>query len=386
MKYTYHYMAEPFDVLFFRNNKAFDFGEWYSEGFFPPLPSTFQGFVRTSILLRHNLLTKGQVKWSEAKPLIGDHENFPLDLRGPFLSSTAAVGGFYFPTPRDIIKEKDNNGSHRARQIQLSQSSIETDLGPLYFAAESGKLKLLNFEQDFIRDQDLLTYRMTGKFCLTEEAVVFTEARFGIALQANKQVEEHRFYLTPYQRLNQHIALYFQLKSNKQIHDLTNQHSRLGSEGRGAVIRATKRQLSLKMPDDFYRELAKARRFKMIFLQPAILPEDFNLFNNLNGIAIGNVNVRLLYAATDQRLKISGVDFKNTSSNPAGHKSRNSKNYKLKTMDNAIPEGSVFYFEILNDQDDATIAASLKDLDDSKIAHGNYSAMGYNHIVLGKII
>jgi len=380
----YQYLVEPFDVLFFRNNKAFDFGDWYSEGFFPPMPSTFQGFVRTSILLRYNLISNGKVNYKQAEKLIGDHKEFPLDLRGPFLLNTASNRHFYFVTPKDIVKEKENNG-HHARQIRLSDQPIGSDLGTLYYAAESGKYRLLHFEQPFIDGEAFAAYRRTGSFCVNEDKAVFTEEHYGIALKDNKQVEEHRFYLTPYQRLNQQVALYFELKSHQEIKDLNNQYSRLGSEGRGAVIQATDQRLNLKMPENFYEELAQAGRFKMIFLQPGILPEDLNIFDIQGNITIGNLNLKLLYAAMDYNLKISGVDFKQTSTNPAGHKNLKKDNYRLKPMVNALPACSVFYFGILNNDQQET-ARRLKELDDSKIPNGNYSAMGYNHIVLGKII
>jgi len=391
MKYQYQYLVEPFDVLFFRNNKAFDFGDWYSEGFFPPLPSTFQGFVRTSILLLHKFLTNGKVKWRRAKNLIGDENEFPLDLRGPFLCATTAAQHFYFVTPRDLIKEKGKNG-HCGRQIRLSENPISTDIGDLYFAAEAGKPRFLTFEQSFINSEEFNAYRTKGSFCIDSRDVVLSEEHYGIALKPDKQVEEHHFYVTPYQRLNQNVALYFQLKSNEKIKNLTHQYSRLGSEGRGAVIRDTDHGLSLKMSDSFYLELAREKKFKLIFLQPGILPDDFKLFKVRNGITVMNSviiadsELQVLYAAMDGKLKISGVDYKNKSKNPSGHKSQNKENYQLKPMMNAIPAGSVFYFQILNNTNEDKTAEKLKELDDSKIGNSNYSRMGYNHIVLGKII
>jgi len=146
------------------------------------------------------------------------------------------------------------------------------------------------------------------------------------------------------------------------------------------------------MSDSFYLELAREKKFKLIFLQPGILPDDFKLFKVRNGITVMNSviiadsELQVLYAAMDGKLKISGVDYKNKSKNPSGHKSQNKENYQLKPMMNAIPAGSVFYFQILNNTNEDKTAEKLKELDDSKIGNSNYSRMGYNHIVLGKII
>ncbi|MFQ5751223.1 MAG: type III-B CRISPR module-associated Cmr3 family protein [bacterium] len=382
-KNIYHYLADPFDVLYFRNNKAFDFGEWYSEGIFPPLPSTFQGFVRTSMLLRNGWLNKGHVDWEKAKSIIGDDNDFPFEIIGPYLF--ASESHCHFLSPRDIILE--DSDVKRARQIKLSPSPVKTDLAALYYPQEKEKADYLCYDGGVISTNDLTEYRRFGSFCYHNKSLSQIEEHYGIQLQENKSVEEHRFYLTPYQRLSQNVSLYFQIRHSEELKDLSNQTGRLGSEGRGAVIQATDHALNLKLDDSFYKDLAKDKKFKLILLQPSIFKENWLPFPKCENegdawvLEYEGLKLKLLYAQTDTSLKISGMNFKDKQSNSNGE-----TRYGLKPMVNAVPAGSVYYFEILNDSNTNDLHEILRNLDDSKIPCGSYSNMGYNHVVIGKIV
>lgn len=395
-KKVQHYLVKPFDVLFFRNNRAFDFGEWYSEGIFPPLPSTFQGFVRTSILRKMNLFdTAGKINWDEAKEIIGDDKDFPFDLRGPFLFSESDE--WFFPAPRDLLLDETNG---EARQTRISSKMIQTDIGSFCFSRDSQKSYYLCFDDETVPLRKFNEYRRFGKYCYQPVKPVATEEHFGIKLQyeninnnrKTKKAHDHHFYLTPYKRLSENAAFYFSLQHNIKNLDLNGQHGRLGSEARGAVVESCSQQLHLKLEDSFYRELAEQMQFKLILLQPGIFKTNWLPFErktddkNKENIQLtyNGLSLQLIFVQTDQKLKISGMNFK-----VHNKESGNDFQYNLKAMLNAVPAGAVYYFKILADHiDKEHIAETLGKLDDSKLQSGNekYPKMGYNHVVLGKII
>jgi CRISPR-associated protein Cmr3 len=388
------YLVRPFDVCFFRDNRAFDLGEWYSEGIFPPLPSTFQGFVRTCILHKKNLIQpNGTIDWAQAGNLIGDDGTFPFNLIGPFIYSSEAQ--WLFLPPRDAVVRDGKE----VYQIQLSDEPMKTDIGNLHYALDSPKSFYLSYADDFITSDSFNDYRRYGKFCPRSPKAVEKENHYGIKLEyrdtirnrETKKAHDHHFYLTPYHRLHEHAAFYFNLHHNITDLDLAGQSGRLGSESRGAIINTFDKNLSLKLEDGFYNELAQERRLKIILLQPGIFPEDWLPFqkepseDNKEVILVKykDLSLQLLYAQTGHYHKISGLNFKAPTNN--GTPSR--VEYSLKKMVHGVPAGSVYYFKILEDSlSNEEVAASLKDLDDSKIEHAEYSKMGYNHVVLGKII
>lgn len=386
---TWHYLVHPFDVLFFRKNKPFDFGDWYSEGFFPPLPSTFQGFIRTSILMKHHQLQGGRLSPDAAK-LVGDDQQFPLDISGPFLF-TVQQKNWYFPTPRDVVVDRNGGTTITGgRQIRLSPDSIACDLGSLHYPDEKEKAEYLWYSGAFLSDDQINQYRKQGTFSWNNcNPVYHEEEHYGIQLKKNKSIEEHRFYLTPYKRLGKEVAFYFKLESEKSYLDLTGQYSRLGSEGRGAIIEKTDQQLNLTLDDSFYEELAQSKKCKFIFLQPAILPPEFLPFQeaghaeslSFKPINWNGLQLKPIYATMGERLKIGGISFIRITTNPHNSKT----NYGLKPMVNALPAGSVFYFHIENADNIQNLAETLQQLDGGKVPFENYHKMGYNQFVLGKI-
>ena len=391
-KKAYHYLVAPFDVLFFRNNRAFDFGEWYSEGLFPPLPSTFQGFVRTSILLKNGLIDPNGDLKSNATSVVGDNKNFPFELQGPYLLFTKS-GHHFFITPADIVLGTENN-CPIARQIQLSPSAIQTDIGLLNYADEPYKIAYLHYSNIFISMKNFENYRRYGKFIPRETEIVKTEEHFGIRLEPKtKTAAEHHFYLTPFKRLMSNVFFYFSISSEnhtKFIGNLAGQYGRLGSEGRGVVIQNSDKELNLRLDDEFYQQLANEKKFKIILLQPGIFPDGWLPFRKVSHsdsqdiiMEHENIQLKLMYVSMPQNFfKISGMNFRSAKTN---------KGYSLKPMVNAVPPGTVYYFEVINCDDTASLMEFFKKLDGAKIRiqgdpNDIYVKMGYNQVVLGKII
>ena len=395
MTHKKSYLVKPFDVLFFRDNKAFDFGEWYSEGIFPPYPSTFQGLVRTSILAKNNLIDNNGKLISEqkAKNLVGDDSIFPFEIEGPFICDGEKI---FLPTPKDIVKDNGNSW----KQITISKGKIQSDLRiPLHFSDEKVKIKHLFYQNDVISLQELKNYRLKGRIQQNRDRQPFKiEDHVGIKLDLDqpnpkKKTQEHYFYLTPFIRMQKDAGFYFTISSQNNNDDkinLNRLHGRLGSEGRGVVFEENNKILSsLKLENNFYNNLANDKKFKLILLTPGIfengwLPFMWNndsLYVNFNN---NTIELNLLFATNNMPLRISG--YSQLKQKQEGFDNNKKRGKAVKPQVLAVPAGSVYYFEIAKESDEEILKEWLISLDGSKIENGIYSAMGYNQIVLGKII
>jgi CRISPR/Cas system CMR-associated protein Cmr3 (group 5 of RAMP superfamily) len=377
------YFVKPFDVLFFRGNKSFDLGEWYSGGIFPPLPSTFQGFVRTSILKKAALIKdNGELKdMQQAEAIVGNDSSIPFDLTGPFVYD----GEIYVQTPLDLLYENS--------RLKLPDLSNETYLNDLSF-----KLHTLNLQGKAYWGRDkacLLPNNTFARYRLGNSPLdifpspVEIEDHVGITLdygeapKRNKRAVDNRFYMTPYRRLKDSSRLLFSTSCSE---DLDNLSGKLGSESRGAQMRKTGNDISFKMANAFYEEIVSSEkgRFKLVLLQPGVfksgwLPFPGKIINDEMILDYAGLKLKLLYARTTKNLRISGFSFRNLKLND-----ESKRGIGLKPMLNAVPAGAVYYFEIQNPS--SSTATTLKSLDDSKLSNVPYSQMGFNHVILAKII
>ncbi len=385
------FLAKPFDVLFFRDNKAFDFGEWYSEGIFPPYPSTFQGLIRTNILMQNKMIdNQGKLKnHNEAEKLVGNDLQFPFEIEGPFVSYDNQL---YFPTPKDIIQVNKT----KAKQSQLSSVTMQSDVGlDLFYSDHSVKEKFLHFSQSLLCMDLFNEYRRNGEIKdISREGPYEFEQRVGIKLDLDcippqKKNEEGHYYMTHFIRMHHNGSLFFSISGNGQF-DFHNQYGRLGSEGRGVYFEKTGNLLSkIKLENKFYEELAKNRKFKIILLTHGIFKYGWLPFKKADNniieadFADKKILLKLIFAANDMPLRISG--YSQLKQKKAGY-GKAGRGYAVKKQVIAVPAGSVFYFDIPSQNiDEAILADWLKALDVSKIENGKYSSMGYNQIAIGKI-
>lgn len=381
------YLVQPFDVLYFRGNKSFDFGEWYSEGIFPPYPSTFQGFVRTLILNQNNHFDNcgNLVNPTKAEELVGNDNLLPWEITGPFLFNDDQ---FYLPTPFDIHIPQNQNTE--GVQIKLSDEMKLTDLGvKLYSAWFANKASYLNWTNKYCNLEVLNQYRKNGKISLStnEKKIIFKEQHIGIKLkyrnadQKIKKAEESLYYMTHYTRFDKDTRFYFQIE-----YDLNERFGKLGSEGRAAKIENCTNQLDFAMDDDFYDQIIEDNKFKLILIQPGIFKSGWLPFTDIQtGNGFQHVNyldrmLKLLYARTEGICKISGMSLKKQQ-NGQGDK----YDVGLKPMLNAVPAGAVYYFEIEESVNPQELKNLLKSLDGRKIENKPYSDMGFNQVVIGRV-
>ncbi|MDP8241002.1 MAG: type III-B CRISPR module-associated protein Cmr3 [Candidatus Hatepunaea meridiana] len=396
------YLVKPFDVLFFRDNKAFNFGEWFTEGIFPPLASTFQGLIRTTILVQNNKIgPDGKlIDVKEAEDLVGNDINFPLDILGPFIHNGKKL---FIPTPKDtvVIQDGDSKEIKEYRQLRLSKKKnlISSDLELfLHYSIDNPKTKHLFWSTPNIPIELFNKYRQSGILNQSEveecEQPYSAEDHIGIELEYKsgkerfKKTKEGQFYMTKYHRFKNGGGLYFAIKNkNSTIEkfELNGKYGKLGSEGRGVSIESVKTGINLKQDDSFYTGIAQKRKFKIILLTPGIFPNGW-----LPIEPDDKISFHLIYAITDSPMKISGYSqLKQKDAkigNDVGFGKEKTRGYGVKPQVKAVPAGAVYYFEVDNSLSEETIAAWLKSIDGSKIDNDQYSRMGYNHIAVGKII
>ncbi|MBT9174942.1 MAG: hypothetical protein DDT22_00608 [candidate division WS2 bacterium] len=385
------YIVKPYDVLFFRGNKSFHFGQWYTEGVFPPYPSTFQGFIRSKLLCDNDLIdSSGRLiedKASEIKNLIGNDDNFPLNITGPYLINTK-TGDIYFKTPADLFR-KTAGCDICYSAFPSKDTRLESDLEFFLSCPDIPGDKPEKFSPpEYISLQELIQYRTVltdikvspSKLYLTEDRVVIAINDKELA-NKNRVVYEGRFCVTPYNRLKNSTGFYCHIDRK-----IPSGSCKLGSESRLVYIQKLSsdnivEEWLKKSRDELISEICKTKTFRLVLLQHGIfkngwLPFEFSTEDNRLVAAVEGLKIELVFAFTGVPLKISGYSFIKSKSNTQ-------KDITLKPMVNAVSAGSVYMFRIINGCTEENIKAFVEKYDNNKIDHPLYSNMGYNHLILG---
>lgn len=385
------YIVKPYDVLFFRGNKSFHFGQWYTEGVFPPYPSTFQGFIRSKLLHDNNFLEpSGKLKngqGQKASELVGNDDIFPLNITGPYLINTEK-GDIYFKTPRDLFRRVAGcdicDSAFPKKEIPL-----ESDREFLLSCPDIPEGKPDKFSPpEYISLTNLINYRTALKGinvpmiepCYTEDRVVIDIDDEKLR-DKNRVVHGGRFCVTPYNRIKHDVGFYCYVDR-----EINRGSLKFGSESHLAYIE----QLSsgniieekLKASrDELISKILKTKTFRMILLQHGIFqngwfPFNYSINNSRLVAEVNGMKLELVFTFTEAPLKISGYSIiKNKGKTQAG--------ILLKPMVKSVPAGSVYMFKITNGYTEENIKAFIEKYDNKKIDYLHYSKMGYNHIIFG---
>lgn len=384
------YIIKPYDVLFFRGNKSFHFGEWRTEGVFPPYPSTFQGFVRSKLLVDAHLIDhNGSLKDAErAKELIGDDEIMSVDITGPYLMDTITQE-IYFKTPADLFRKAEGCDMCYSA-FPLKWEPLESDYGFDLCCPNIPEGKLDHqYPPEFISLSEIGDYRLSlEEIKITENDLFTTEDRVGIALDTtklrvnNRVVEQTKFYTTPYNRLRNHVGLYCSLDKT-----LADGALKLGSESHLVHIRnidtgGILEQKLKQSRDALMKEIIKTKTFRLILLQHGVFEHSWTPFRQMkektNMFEADGLKLELLFAFIQPPHKVSGYSFeKNT-------KTTTQQGISLKPMKHAVPAGAVYLFRISDEATEATIKTFVDNYDNGKIEKNTpYAKMGFNHVILG---
>lgn len=384
------YMIKPYDVLFFRGNKSFHFGEWRTEGVFPPYPSTFQGFVRNKLLVDDNLIDhNGSLKDAgRAKERIGNDETMVVDITGPYLMDTITQE-IYFKTPADLFrKAKDCDTCYSAFPDKIDPLKSDHGFDLCCPKIPDGKLDPL-YPPEFISLSEIGNYRLSlEEIKITGNELFTTEDRVGIALDTtklranNRTVEETKFYTTPYNRLRDHAGFYCSLDK-----PLADGSLKLGSESHlvqvsGIAADCMIEQRLKQSRDALVAKIMNTKTFRLILLQHGIFDLGWMPFKQTvaekNIFEADGLTLELLFAFIQPPLKISGYSFeKNPKTTPQ-------QGISLKPMKHAVPAGAVYMFRISGEATESTIKTFVDNYDNGKIAKNTpYAKMGFNHVMLG---
>ena len=386
-----YYAVYPYNVLFFRGNKAFHFGEWLTEGVFPPLPSTFQGFVRSKILQDNDLLDEhGRLKMDaeiQSKGLVGDDNESNVDIIGPYLRYQES-GDIFMKTPADIFKQEPGFGS----VVSHLGSPIATDLDFNLCSLALPKEKWESVTPpEYISLKDLCKYRLGDmSFRFMEEEFYKTETRTGISLNygndGRRQTQEGRYFATPYNRLSDNVSLCFGIQAKNGNDIQLRGTSKIGSESH-LVYADPLKDLSMEniiheSREQLVNKIEETKTLKMILLQPGIFKKGWFPFEGKteNGwltAEVGGLKIKLLFALTGNPLNISGYSYRKNNISTA------QKNINVKPNLQAVPTGSVYVFQILNNGNcKSEINAFIEAYDWRKINNEPYSNMGFNQVIM----
>ncbi len=129
------FLVRPLDTVWFRGPRPFVAGEDSADpGLFPPTPWTFQGLVRTRLLLAALPGDLDRVDRRTIAELVGPPDRFPEGwrLEGPFPAGETAAGelGPWLPAPRFLLAAEGGGEPLQARPAPARPEGILSDLAP----------------------------------------------------------------------------------------------------------------------------------------------------------------------------------------------------------------------------------------------------------------
>jgi CRISPR-associated protein Cmr3 len=339
---------EPNDVLMFRDGKPFSRGDdHYARGIFPPFPSTFYGAIRSKILSekypQYESYQKG-VMPDDIKIEIGTNSAYgSLTITNFILARRESKGiNPIFPIPKDIvkIKGKDKKDLFILKPEEQLKNQINFNLP----VASLTNLWLKN-EDPFEEINDFISLKMLDKYLqgdipdetIDKNDLYQKEERVGIAKdRIRKAAATGLLYSVEYFRLKQEVGFIVELSGVKSLPK--EGLLRLGGDHRSAFYK----EVSFQMLDAevIKKKVNNTRRFKLILLTPAIfnngwLPDWIDVRSG-EGL-INGISLKAVSAAIGKPLYAGGFDFVKG---------------KPKDMKKAVPQGSVYYFEITHGSTD----------------------------------
>ena len=333
---------KPFDTLYFRTGRPFTMGsETWADIMFPPSPSTFYGAIRSFLIFQRGGLKEFEEKgYEDIGKIIKDKNGERIVKKG-----TLRISGLFlyksellFPSPLDLVekdkKEKDKKliplTLINRPKIFISDYPLKKVLiyKPKEKAEEpSGWLTSINFK-------DYLKNRKKEFNFLKHNELYLQEPKIGIAREPETLTsKEGHLYRIPMIRLNKKVSFVL------EIDDLSDKYPfpeegifQLGGEGRGVRYEIVEKSIlnSLKnLEFKFENNL-----FKIYLATPAIFENGWFpkwIKDDYSGEYKG-LRIKLIACAIGRPLFIGGWDM-----------AKNSP----KSMQKAVPPGSVYYFEVV---------------------------------------
>ncbi|WP_347489262.1 type III-B CRISPR module-associated protein Cmr3 [Desulfoscipio sp. XC116] len=366
-----YYEIEALDTLFFRDAAPFDAtADVYGKSMFPPLPSVYAGALRSCYFAHH----------MESFVRAGEEDDPTRDLEIG-LTCFKQEEDFLFPLPMDVavkeIKEEGTSSKYSANTLTL-QRAKEISSHPLPYVLRQEELtrsgKDIDLPGGFYIDHNVLNAYLQDQkkslVCKPLADFISSEARIGIKIDRNTGMsEESMFYqirtVRPINQQNKRITLFVETSGV----DLPQQAViKIGGESKASQLTAVSTKPEFKM------EASSSQYFKLYMATPAIFsggwlpdwgfeePDYIGTYKQDNA----EIKVKLRAAAIGRYAGVGGFDMKKG---------------RPKAMRYAVPAGSVYYFELLQE---GTFADAMELLHGKKIS-SERSNEGFGFCLIGKV-
>ncbi len=368
---------KPQDTLFFRTGRPFSMGaETWVDYVFPPNPSTFYGAIRTFLIFHRSSLCNFLNSRGEEelfKDIGTKNKKGTLKIYGPFLYDEKSFS-LLLPVPADLVKVKVKISRKEDEKLVPVSFQKKPDIVFSDYPFEMGLIFKGNEKvkeiTGFIDDISLKEY-LEGKnkeFSFLEKKEIFEEEwKIGIKRERKtKTSEEGHIYRVPMLRLKSGINFLIKIERAEEFPERG--VLQLGAEGKVVKFEVLKEN-PLEQLKDINFEM-KDGIFKLYFLTPAIfkngwIPDWINrdtLEGEFNGI-----RVKLIGVALKKYKHIGGWDLANK---------------RPKPMYKAVPEGSVYYFEVLNGAAENKVKSAFH----LKTVSDKYPEEGFGVAMVGGIV
>ena len=369
------YKITPNDTLFFRGGMPFTMGaESWTEIIFPPNPSTLYGAIRTWLIFAKGSLKdfkEGRFKEELGMPKTNNLDiKGSLKIKGPILLK----GELLFPSPLDLLKNKENKRDNILEFLTFSEKPdifiSDYQMDGILLWKGVGHMEEAEGYITAIYLGDYLSGRKSLRLTEKDELYI-VESKIGIARnRVTKTTVKGHLYHVPMIRLKDEklrgdvsIAVWIEGVEDVPESGII----QIGGEGKTAKIE--------KMESDLLQEIEDTslnlnnKLFIVYLATPAIfekgyLPKWIDE-NSFEGSYCG-INLKLISCAIGKYRLIGGWDMAEN---------------KPKPMRRAVPAGSVYYFQILDDSD----VQKVKDVFHFKNISDIYPEEGYGLTFIGGV-
>ncbi len=321
-------LIKPFDTLFFRDGKPFSLGEeTIANTLSLPYPSTIYGAILSAYIAQNNLPLTQETLNKLRKNLkilnIALYDEITKNL--------------LYPAPYDLVSKKEESYSN-LYPLYLNDSTLSNVNLPKIPMFEDGNVE--NFK-GFIYQQDFENYLLSNSDVIDKVSIneiITSEYKIGIGInQTTNSVEESKLYRIQLIRLRNQEDIKIKIFVDFEGLDLNDEgYLKLGGENKIVYYKRLNENI-----DEEIKTInidGNLSIFKLYLLTPVVFKNGY-LAEWMNSKEFQKfkpdwcdeeIELKLLSISTGKYLSIGGFDLKEK---------------RLKPMNRAVPEGTVYYFE-----------------------------------------
>lgn len=352
-----------FDTLFFRNGKPFNAGdESWAEGIFPPSPSVLYGALRTCFFASNMKYFK--IANTDQDPT----RNFEITDIFYKINNTT-----YYTSPLDLVCLKNKTATEKNKEKHLYEYKLvplvlKNNDGECFYNSLSNKLTFLGYDEEVenlsggvLPISALYSYLNGDKSPKKAKSLndyIIKETKTSIKLNAATGTTEDNFLFTVDMCRPNNLSICVNFKN---LVIPKEGYMKLGGENKAVYYRELK--------EDYNESLnLEGTSFKLYLSTAAILEQGWlpswidaeTMIGEINGMKL-----KLITAAIGKYKNIGGFDLKLR---------------KPKPMRRAVPEGSVYFFDILS----GDIDMAYKTFNNKSISEFNTSNQGFGICRVGR--